>query len=181
MKLSKSWQSAGIPAGYDWPKLIFNAASETLVVELRAIRSDYSPSRLFARHKDAISYEPIGTPAEDISYESAVTCEARPLVVFNSTRSSRHHSGRDWVSLCVFNLQTHELSPLVWSGRLTLPEPYNDLQISKLIRLSDSGDSLCLTVGLRWLNQMRVDSYLAQLDLAEMNLQLVSRLSDTLF
>jgi len=36
-------------------------------------------------------------------------------------------------------------------------------------------------VGAPFLRQRTLTSYLAQLDLAEMNLQLVSRLSDTLF
>jgi ATP-dependent Clp protease ATP-binding subunit ClpA len=52
-------KSPGIPAGYAWPRLLYNPASEVLIVELRAAGQQFMPTRLFMRHKDSDRYEQI--------------------------------------------------------------------------------------------------------------------------
>ena len=47
---------------------------------------DLPMSRLFVRHKDGSHYEPVGTPSDDVSYESPVTCERHPVLIFNSVK-----------------------------------------------------------------------------------------------
>src|ERR1700694_2507011 len=84
-QLASSPKSLGLPAGYRTHKFLYNSAAETLILELRPAGGMHLlPTRLFVRHKDAETYEQIGTPAEDGSDESPVTCEKHPIVVFNS-------------------------------------------------------------------------------------------------
>jgi hypothetical protein len=78
-------RSPGLPAGYTKHKLLYNPASETLIVELRSsVMPHVVPTRLFVRHKGTEAYEEIGSSSEGVSYESPVTCEKCPIVVFNS-------------------------------------------------------------------------------------------------
>ena len=60
-----------------------------LILELRASSAFVLPTRLFIRHKGKEAYEQIGSPAEDVSYESPVTCEGFPVVVFNSIKRAK--------------------------------------------------------------------------------------------
>jgi hypothetical protein len=90
-------RSPGVPAGYTSDRLLYNAASEMLILELRrAGAAHLLPSRLFVRHRDLEAYEQIGNPAEVVCFESAVTCQTKPVVVFNSAAmdSGTHSSPR---------------------------------------------------------------------------------------
>jgi ATP-dependent Clp protease ATP-binding subunit ClpC len=78
-------QSPGVPGGYTSHRLLFNPACEALIVELRRTgAADVLPTRIFMRPKNANAYEPIGNPTEDLWYESAVTWESKPIVMFNA-------------------------------------------------------------------------------------------------
>lgn len=68
-QLGPSPKSPGLPAGYSSHRLIYNSASETLVLELSRLLPPL-PTRLFVRRKDAEAYEQVGNPAEDVSYAS---------------------------------------------------------------------------------------------------------------
>jgi hypothetical protein len=96
-QLGSSPTSLGLPAGYTSHKLLYNSAAETLILELRRAGAMHPlPTRLFVRHRDAEAYEQIGNPAEDVSYESPVTCEKHPIVAFNSLKWDKVRRGGDW-------------------------------------------------------------------------------------
>jgi len=78
------WRAAGIPEGYSVSRLLYNAAGEVLVAELRGLKDGYFPARLVMRLTGGDRYEPIGSPDRDVSFESAATCEKEPVLVFNS-------------------------------------------------------------------------------------------------
>jgi hypothetical protein len=82
-------KSPGIPAGYAGPRLLYNPASKTVILELHGAVKEFLPKRLFVRHKDSEANEQIGNPAEDVSYESPVTCD----------------KGKNWKRCC--NQATH--------------------------------------------------------------------------
>src|SRR5258708_557308 len=91
--------AAGLPAGYTSHKLIYNIATETLILELRRPGSVHLlPTRLFVRHKDAEAYEQIGSPAEDVFYESPLTCDSSSSgrVQFHEAGQSAKWRGLGW-------------------------------------------------------------------------------------
>ena len=60
------------------------------------------------KHADA--HEEIGDPAADISYQTSVTCEKQPIVIFNSIKWNRVRGGGTPDGVYAFNLRTKELT-----------------------------------------------------------------------
>ena len=134
-------KSQGIPAGYAAQRLLYNTVSEALIVEMRSLNQRPS-GRLFVRRKDAEAYEQIGDPSEIVSYESPVTCEKHPIIVFNSKESSEEGHGRHWAGVYSYNLNTKELFLCIAKGSLVIPEPHLRSWITELISLSDDAETL---------------------------------------
>lgn len=175
-------KSPGIPAGYRWKSLLYNPASETIVVEIARADTGHSPmSRLFMRHKDAGAYEQIGNPADDLSYEAPVCCEKEPIVIFNSTKWAGGGGNPDGVY--AFNLRTKELTVCVAKDALTIREPHLRSWILTLVSLSDDGKTLYVKIGLeKPVSGGRiVEYYLASVALADNKPDLLSPLKDIRF
>jgi hypothetical protein len=177
-------KSLGLPAGYRFHKLLYNRAAETLILELRRAGAwRLLPTRLFVRHKDAESYEQIGYPAEDASYESPVTCEKHPFVVFNSLKWGKARRGGVWDGLYCFNLETKELVLCISPEKLRLSEPHGRLSIAELVSLSDDARTVYVNIGIENVvsGSGAVHYHLAKVDLADQEVSLLSRLVDTRF
>jgi len=176
------WKSPGIPPGYAWPRLLYNQASEVLIVELQAAGQRFLPTRLFMRHRNSESYQPIGTPAEDVSYQSPVTCEKEPIVVFNSLRVEKIGKGYggNWSAVCSFNLKTKELSVCVATDTISVPQPHTRAWISNLVSLSSDGRNLYANLAIEASSHV-VNYYLASLDLMDGKIELVCHLKDSFF
>jgi hypothetical protein len=176
-------RSQGIPAGYASHELIYNPASETLIVELRGPDPFRLPTRLFMRRKDADAYEKIGDPAEVVSYESPVTCEKQSIVMFNSKEVNRECRGQHWGGVYAFNLNTKELTVCVPKGSLSILEPHLRVWVVELVSLSDDAQKLYMNVGIEKEAPGGgvVHYYLAEFDLAEGKLQILSELKDVRF
>lgn len=179
-QLGRTPTSPGLPSGYTYHhKLLYNNAAETLILELGP--SFVLPTRLFTRHKGKEAYEQIGSPPENVSYESPVTCEASPVVVFNSFKSGK--TGGDWQGVYSFNLNTRELGVCVSPEKLQLSEDHVRLWIPELVSLSEDARTLYVTIGV----EKEVSSggivhfYLAKVDLPNQQVHLLSRLLDTRF
>jgi hypothetical protein len=172
-------KSPGIPAGYQWKTLLYNPPSESIVVEMARTEGHLTLSRLFTRHIAAEVYERIGDPPNDVSYESLVTCEEQPIVIFNSTKWEGGGGNNDGVYL--FNLLTRELTLCIGRDTLNIPEPYHRSWVLSLVSLSDDGQLLYLKAGMLPDTGGVVDYYLASLGLANKKLQLLSRLKDIRF
>ncbi len=175
-------KSPGIPAGYRWKSLLYNPASESVIIEMARADTGHLPmSRLFARHKDAAGYEPLGNPSDDVSYECPVTCEKQPIVIFNSVRWAGGGGSPDGVY--TFNLKTKELTVCIAKDALTIAEPHLRSWILTLVSLSDDGQTLYLKVGIEKpvSGAGVVEYYLASLGLPEKKPQLFSRLKDIRF
>jgi hypothetical protein len=159
-------------------KLFYNPASETLILERRNSVGPHSlPTRLFVRHKGAADYEQVGDPGPRMSYESPVTCEKRPIVLFNSKEWDQ--AGRpDWAGVYAFNLKTKELSVCIPKGSLAFQEPHVRSWILELVFLSDDGQKLYANVAIEREipGGCDVHYYLAALDLAGKKLELLSPL-----
>jgi hypothetical protein len=180
---SARWRSASIPEGYACPRLFYNAACETVVVELQGTGDESRHRRrLFARHKSAEVYEPIGNPAEDISYESIVTCERQPVIAFNSISYTKTGSG-NWVGVHIFDLAKRELSVCVTKDNFIAPAPYTGGWIAELVGMSDDAQYAYVKTGLeiRHEHGMTMDYWVARMDLRTRELELVSRLNDVFF
>lgn len=176
-------RSPGIPAGHAPRKLIYNPASETLIIEMIGASDERPATRLFMRHKDKEAYKQIGDPPEDVSYESPVTCEKIPIVLFNSTQRGEMGRG-DWAGLYAFNPNTKELSMCIAKDALVVPGPHLRAWILELVLLSDDARTLHVNVGID--KQLPGGSsvaeyHLASLDLVEKKLELLSPLKDVLF
>jgi ClpA/ClpB-like protein len=183
-QVGSSPRSAGLPAGYTSHKLLYNIAAETLILELRRPGSVHLlPTRLFVRHKDAAAYEQIGNPAEDVSYESPVTCDRHPLVVFNSTKWDRLRKGGDWDGVYSFNLNTKELVLSVSPEKLRFSEPHGRLSIAELVALSEDARTVYVNIGIEKVVSGGgvVHYHLAKVDLADQEVKLLSRLMDIRF
>jgi hypothetical protein len=174
-------KSPGIPAGYRWKTLVYNPPSESIVVEMARTDTGHLPmSRLFTRHINGEGYEHIGNPSDDVSYESPITCDKQPIVIFNSIRWEGGGGNSDGVY--VFNLITKELTLCVAKDTLNIPEPHLRSWILTLVSLSDDGQTLYLKIGMQPASRAGgVDYYLASLSLADKKLQLLSRLKDIRF
>jgi hypothetical protein len=178
-------RSLGIPVGYTWHHLLYNPASETIVVEMKCPSNRPLPplGRLFMRRQDADRYEQIGDPAPDISYQTPVTCEKQPVVIFNSIKWDREGGGGDPDGVYAFNLLTKELTVCVAKDTLTILEPHIRSWISALISLSDDGQTLYVNVAIEKAvaGGGVVHYHLASVTLADNSLKLLSQLKDIRF
>jgi hypothetical protein len=177
-------RSAGLPAGYTSHKLIYNIAAETLILELRRPGSAHLlPTRLFVRHKDAEAYEQIGSPAENVFYESPLTCDRHPVVVFNSMKWDSVRKGGDWDGVYSFNLKTKELVLCISPERLQFSEPHGRLSIVELVSLSEDARTVYVNIGIEKAVSGGgvVHYHLGKVDLADQEVRLLSRLMDTRF
>jgi hypothetical protein len=179
-------RSPGIPAGYTWQRLLYNPASKTIVLEMKCPPNRPLPSlgRLFMRRQGADGYEQIGDPAPDISYQTPVTCEKQPIVIFNSIKWDREGGGGNADGVYAFNLHTKELTVCVAKGTLTIPEPHMGAWISTLISLSDDGQTLYVNVAIEKAVPGAggvVHYHLASLNLADNRLKILSQLKDIRF
>ena len=175
-------KSPGIPAGYRWKSLLYNPASESVIIEMARQDTGHLPMcRLFMRHKDAAGYEPLGNPSDDVSYECPVTCEKQPIVIFNSMRWAGGGGSPDGVYM--FNLKTKELTVCISKEASTTAEPHLRSWISTLVSLSDDGQTLYLKVGIEKpvSGGGVVEYYLASLSVLDKKLELLSRLNDIRF
>jgi hypothetical protein len=138
------------PPGYTWQQLIYNPASGTIIVEMQCPADRPLPplGRLFVRHKDADAYRQIGNPAADVSYETPITCEKHPIVIFNSIKWNKVSGGGNPDGVYAFNLRTQELAVCVAKDKLAIPEPHLRSWISTLVSLSDDGQTLYAKVGI---------------------------------
>lgn len=180
-QLGRTPKSPGLPAGYTSHRLLYNIAAETLVLELRASSRFLLPTRLFTRHIRKEAYEQVGSPAEDVSYESPVTCESFPVVVFNSLK--RGKTGGDWEGVYSFNLNTRELAVCVSPEKLRLSEAHGRLWIPELVSLAEDARTLHVNIGVEKIVSGGgiVHYYLAKVDLPDQQVTLLSRLLDTRF
>ncbi|MCU1297172.1 MAG: hypothetical protein JWO91_1450 [Acidobacteriaceae bacterium] len=173
------WRAAGIPEGYSRPRVLYNPASESIVLEVKNAAKESRPTRLLMRHKDAEVYEPIGSPEEEVSYESAITCETRPIITFNSMHKTKRGGGT-WVGVNVFDLVNRSLTLCVSKQDFAVPAPYSGGWIAELLRLSDDACHVYVKAGLemRHENGAKMDYYVARMDLKSGQLELVSHLKN---
>ena len=174
-------KSPGLPAGYTSHRLLYNKAATALILELRASSIFVLPTRLFARHKDKDAYEQVGSPNERVSYQSPVTCESLPLVMFNSMKLGT--TGGDWEAVYSFNLITKELAVCVSREGLRFSEPHGRLWILDLVSLSEDARTLYVNIGIEKIVSRGgiVHYYLARVDLPDQEITLMSRLQDIRF
>ena len=186
------WRAAGIPDGYTISRLLYNAAGEVLIAELRGMKDGELPKRLVMRPRTAAKYEPIGRPDRDVSFESAASCEKEPILVFNAKTWKRNPEGRlssaNWDGLYVFNVRTRELNLCVSGENFIKPEPYDERAwISEILSLSDDANHAYVKVALGKLlengeeQSVRYDYYLARLDLETRDMKLISQLKNLWF
>lgn len=177
-------KSPGIPTASNWRQLIYNPASETIVVEMTSVTDRPLPplGRLYMRSIRGDAHEEIGNPADDVSFQNPVTCDELPVVVFNSVKWSKVGGGNS-DGVYAFNLQTKELSLCVGKDSLTIPEPHLRLWVQSLILLCDDGQTLYVNVGVEKAvpNDAIVYYYLARLALKDRRLELLCHLQDVRF
>jgi hypothetical protein len=138
-------RTPGVPAGYTSHRLLYNLASDKLILELCRNGARYLfPTRLFMRHREAEGYEQIGNPPDGVCYESPVTCKSQPIVVFNVMPWEKRgeHWGGNWNGIYSFNLQSKELRLRISSENLSLEEPHQRIWMTELISLSEDAENL---------------------------------------
>jgi Clp amino terminal domain, pathogenicity island component len=178
-------RTSGIPAGYTLQRLLYNPASETIVVEMKCPPDRPLPAlgRLFMRSRQAEGYEQIGDPAADVSYQTSVTCEKQPIVIFNTIKWDRAGGGGNSDGVYAFNLLTKKLMVCCAKDKLAVPVPHLRSWILTLISLSDDGEALYVNVGIETAVPSGgiVHYYLARLNLTDNKLELLSPLKDIHF
>jgi hypothetical protein len=154
-----------------------------LILELRGAGKELLPTRLFMRHKDSEAYQQIGNPAEGLSFESPLTCDRQPIVVFNSIKWDKERNGGDWAGVCCFNLNTKELTVCASKETLVVSEQHTRAWVAALVFLSDDGQNLYLNIGIEKPSRSGsvVNYHLARLNMADKTLELVSPLRDTFY
>jgi Clp amino terminal domain, pathogenicity island component len=182
------WRAAGIPEGYSGPTLLYNAASETAIVEVRTASETHRPlTRLLMRGKGSDVYEPIGDPAEDVSYESPVTCEKFPILVFNSLKHTKT-GGAHWVGIYIFDLAKRELNLCVSKETFKPPTPYTGGWIAQILSLSTDAGYAFVKTGLERPpeqhgaeTRINLDYYVGRLNLSSKELELITHLKNIFF
>jgi hypothetical protein len=180
-QLGHTPKSPGLPSGYVSRRLLYNMSTETLILELRASSAFRLPTRLFTRHKDKEAYQQIGSPAEDVSYESPVTCDSLPVVMFNSMKWAE--TGGNWDGVYSFNLNTKELEVCVSPQNLRLSEAHGRLWITELVSLLEDARTLYINIGVEKIvsGGRIIHYYFAKVDLPDQEVTLLSRLLDIRF
>jgi hypothetical protein len=176
----KHW-SADVPNGYSSPRLLYSVSTRTLIVELHSVGDEFLPARLFARRDDAALYTLVGNPPDDVSYESCVMSEDKPVIAFNALKWDRVRRSGNWSAVYVFNLQSQDFRDCVDRGSLPVPEPYVSGWVSRLVHLSKNATELYLCAGFKKPEQGRVDYWLSRLDLTTTKLCLITPLKDSFF
>jgi len=178
-------KSPGIPVGSSWQQLLYNPASETIIVEMKSVADRPLPplGRLFMRPRHADAYEQIGNPADDVSYQTPVTCEREPIVVFNTIKWDKVKGGGNPGGVYAFNLRTKDLSVCFSEDELTIPDPHLRSWVQALISLSEDGRTLHANIGIEKAvpNGAVVHYHLARLGLADKKLELLCHLKDIRF
>jgi len=180
-QLGRTPKSPGLPAGYTSHRLLYNNAAETLILELRASSRFLLPTRVFVRHKDKEAYEQVGSPAEEVSCESPVTCESLPIVMFNSLKRSK--TGADWEGVYSYNLNSKELKLCISPQHLRFSEAHGRLWISELVSLSEDAQTVCVNIAVEKIVSGGgiIHYYLAKVDLRDQQVSLLSQLLDLRF
>jgi hypothetical protein len=181
-QLGPTLRTPGLPAGYTSHRLLYNTSAETLILELRRALP-LLPTRLFVRHKDAEAYEQVGSPTDDVSFESPVTCGSHPLVIFNSKKWGKTRKGGDWDGVYSFNLATKELILCISPEKLRFSEPHGRLSIVELVSISGDARTVYVNVGIERIvsGGRLVHYYLASVDLTDQEVKVLSRLMDSCF
>ena len=176
-------KSPGLPAGYTSHKLLYNSAAEMLILELRASSRFLLPTRLFIRHIDVEAYEQIGDPSEDVSYETPVTGDGHPLLVFNSMKLDKARTGGNWGGAYSFNLKSKELARCISLEGLRRSEPHGRLWITELVSLSEDARTVYVNIGVAKIVSGGgvIEHYFARVELADQEVKLLSRLMDIRF
>lgn len=116
-----------------------------------------------------------------MSYESPVTCDSLPVVMFNSTKWAK--TGGNWDGVYSFNLNTKELEVCVSPQNLRLSEAHGRLWITELVSLSEDARTLYINIGVEKIvtGGGIVLYYLAKVDMLDQEVTLLSRLLDIRF
>jgi hypothetical protein len=181
------WKDFGIPEGYGPHRLLYNAPSETIIIELRSIGNEFSPNRIYIRRKDDPKYEPIKSFEPMDSYESVVSSSGRPMLFYLSYRITKRedHYGADWLGLYCFEIPSRTETEIVGKDSLLLPPPYNRGWVSALVSASEDASTLVLTVGMTVEDDSpgfhKVDYHLASMHLETRQLQFISQLKGCFF
>jgi len=191
-------QEAGtspIPVGYAPGRLLYNPASETLILEARSRLRETTfpellqhipfglPDRLFVRPKSAQVYERLGNPPQTVSYESPVTCEKHPIVMFNSKERSQEGSGKNWAAVYAYNLTTKEVEVCISKESLAISEPHLRAWVAELVSLSDDAQTLYLNIVVEKEAPKRslIEHHLASFSLATKKVELLVPLREGRF
>src|SRR5205823_11382235 len=117
-----------------------------MILELQGLGdiSNWRPTRLYLKHKDAAKYTQIGSPDETTSYESPVTSLKQPLLAFNvmTWRKDESGVGGDWKEVQVVDLRTGTVQNSIKRGEVILPEGFEQCSIGDLLAMSDDGGQI---------------------------------------
>src|SRR5579884_2428275 len=136
-------EEAGLPRNSSIVQLLYNAAAKQTIAEVQLGRS--SPiHRLYWRNAGQSPYSLLGTPAEDQSLESAVTCDA-PFVFVRVVEWRPSQTGAlGGRTLGIWRADLGA-SPLVAAVDLSDMLPAN-AHISRVLRANDTGTELVVVV-----------------------------------
>lgn len=180
------WSEFGIPEGYAYPKLLYNPASEMLIIQVEGV-DELRPKRLYMKHKDAPKYEQVGSPDDMTSYEDPVVSIEHPLLVFNVQTWQKLEQGvaGDWKELQLLDLRTRTKVHSVKKGELILPQGFSEGWICDLIAVSYDGASAYIKAALCRAGKSgprsRVTYFLAVLDFASKRVETLSELRAVFF
>lgn len=181
------WKEIGIPDGYGPHRLLYNAPSETIIIEVRSIGNEFSPNRIYMRKKDGPKYEPIKSFEPMDSCESVVTSSGRPMLFYLSDRITKRENiyEGDWLGFYCLDIVNHKENEIVSKGSLLLPPPYNRGWVSALVSASEDASGLILIVGMTVEDDSpgfhKVDYHLASMNLETRELQFISELKGSFF
>ncbi|MFN0128218.1 MAG: hypothetical protein ACKV19_16200 [Verrucomicrobiales bacterium] len=179
----------GIPSGYAYPSLYFNAASDTLLVTVHRTSTEDLPPRdiILWRALSNQIYTSIFVESENHSQEQLVVSVTKPVAFFSTHiwRKSKSRDtpegpekeswGGDWHSLSKLDLIDKSIIKICEKGSVKLPTPYSDFWISDLIQVTPENDVI-LVAGLSQPDQGSVTYVVGHLATGTTEFQIISEL-----
>lgn len=179
--MSLEWERAGIPPNHSFEQLLCNPPTGILVAQFCSMRTNVH-KRLFWRHKDSTLYQAIGNPAENVTQESVVVSLGKPILLFQTIALTEREDGTfggNPAGIYLFDLEKLAVEEFLMPEEVWWPAPCRNGWVADLQSISEDGATVLLTVGLQ--GPAPSGYFLAWMDMATKQIELVSHLENTFF
>lgn len=150
-RIGVAWTELGIPDGFAYPRLHFNAPSSRLLVSVADKNAPHERRRVLVRSITEPIYTPLFQCPDDITVSSMAVSTAFPVAFFSLTRWTLCHQpkgdyyGGNWHSLLRCSLDTLSVAECASDGSILFPAPFKSGWLCEILQVDDNGESIIVT------------------------------------